>query len=580
MLSVRERCAPDIPPMGTPRSDPRTLRDASGGISGYNYLHPPDPYGRTGHAIAARASSVRGSGACPPCDSVTDADWGSRGDRWWSHIRVLASDELEGRATGSLGYARAADYVTEQFRAAGLSPAGNDGFRQPVDLLATQLDQPRSSLELVHDGRTETVTLGEEAAITVFSSTAERAEAEAVFVGYGLRIPHLRYDDFAGLDLRRKVVVFVRGGPSNIPGPVRAHYQSIEERIQDVRKAGAVGWVGIPNPKVTELPWSRLTDGLLLPRMELLHPGHESPPPPPVALLFNPERAEKLFAGSGHSFSELVTQLGSETPLPRFPLAAKIRVRAAYTRREERCVNVVGVLPGSDPKLREEHVVLSAHLDHLGIGEPPNGDRIYRGAMDNASGVASLLEIARTLRESGAKPKRSILFLALTAEEKGLLGSEYFVHHPTVAGPLVANINLDMFLPIFPLKSLEVQGLHESTLGGDIRALDEQRGIETDPEYEPDRVLFIRSDQYNFIKAGVPALTFSFGYSPGSKDEKLMKDWHSERYHGPADDLDQPVDRAAAARFNDLIETLLLRVANAEQRPTWNPESFFRRFAR
>ncbi|MFZ1024254.1 MAG: M28 family peptidase [Thermoplasmata archaeon] len=180
----------------------------------------------------------------------------------------------------------------------------------------------------------------------------------------------------------------------------------------------------------------------------------------------------------------------------------------------------------------------------------------------------------------GTKPKRSILFLAVTGEEKMLLGSQYFATHPTVSGSLVANLNLDCHLPLFPLKYLEVQGLEESSLGDDVRAVGVESGVEVHTAHEPDRVLFIRSDQYSFIKVGVPALLCSFGFVRGSTEEKLYKAWFAERYHGFKDNLDQPVDIAAAGQFNRLFEKLVLRVANADRRPTWNPDSFFSRFAR
>jgi Zn-dependent M28 family amino/carboxypeptidase len=200
--------------------------------------------------------------------------------------------------------------------------------------------------------------------------------------------------------------------------------------------------------------------------------------------------------------------------------------------------------------------------------------------MDDASGIASILEISRMLHESNAKLKRSVIFLAVTGEEKGLLGSRYFAAHPTVNEKnIVADINLDMFLPLHPLHYLEVQGLGESTLGDEIRAVAGQAGVEVQADKEPQRNLFIRSDQYNFIRQGIPALAFKFGYLPGSPDEKLHKDWLKNRYHAPSDDLNQPVDKAAAAQFNEIILHLIERVADANGRPQWKPDSFFRRFA-
>jgi Zn-dependent M28 family amino/carboxypeptidase len=247
------------------------------------------------------------------------------------------------------------------------------------------------------------------------------------------------------------------------------------------------------------------------------------------------------------------------------------------TRSEVKSENLVGVLPGSDPLLKKEYVVVSAHLDHLGIGEPVKGDRIYNGAMDDASGDASLIEIARAMKAS--KPKRSILFLSVTAEEKGELGSQYFAAHPTVSGPIVADINMDMYLPLFPLKYLEVQGLGESTLGDDVRAVAGEAGVQIQADKEPEHNRFIRSDQYSFIKKGVPSLAFKFGWLPDTPEAKTFKAWYAERYHGPADDLSQPVDLAAAAQFNNILAKLALRVADADQRPSWKADSFFRRFA-
>jgi Zn-dependent M28 family amino/carboxypeptidase len=516
----------------------------------------------------------------PGGSASIDPDWDTLGRHWWSHVQVLADDRMEGRETGSPGYARAADYVIEQFRAAGLQPAGADGYRQPMDFQVTQLDPTQSSLELVRGGEVHEVALGKDASYIVSSATIERAEAEVVFVGYGLSVPALNYDDLAGLDLQGKVAVLVRGGPADMPSPLKAHFQSPEERTNSMRKAGAIGVISIINPTIPELPWPRLASGLLMARMELRDPGPSGYHPLPVIVVFNPESAEVLFDGSGRTLKEVLAGLGTSRPLPRFPLPVRIRARVGFTRRTARCHNVVGVLPGSDPRLKNEYVVVSAHLDHLGIGTPINGDPIYHGAIDNASGVASILEIARAIHDSGTIPRRSIVFLAVTGEEKFLLGSEYFAGHPTVAGPLVANINIDGVWSMFPLRALEVLGVEESTLGDDLRAIAAEAGVEIHTAYDPDRVLFIRSDQYNFIKRGVPSLFPQIGYYRGSPEEKLAHEWTAVRYHSPADDAKQPVDPAAAARFNDLQRKLVMKVANSDQRPSWKPESFFNRFAR
>jgi hypothetical protein len=511
---------------------------------------------------------------------TSTTDWQALGKQWWAHVQFLADDRLEGRGMGSAGFEQAASYMAQQFEAAGLAPAGTDGFRQPIDFDVVQIDQPQCSLGLLRDGNAEPLKLGEDAVIGVNAHTAEHIEAPLVFAGYGLRVPEMKYDDLAGQDVRGKIVVYLTGGPANMPGPIKAHFQSGEERSKTLLKAGAVGTIALQNPRSAEVPWSRVAAGSLLPRMQMSHPGPRALPSLPISITFNPAHAQELFAGSGHSFEEILADADGDKPLPHFPLMVKVQARVAVKRSQVKSENVAGVLTGSDPALRNEYVIVSAHLDHLGIGEPVHGDRIYNGAMDDASGDASLIEIARAMRDAKAAPKRSILFLSVTGEEKGELGSAYFAAHPTVKGRIVADINMDMYLPLFPLKYLEVQGLGESTLGDDIRVVASAAGVEVQADKEPEHNRFIRSDQYSFIKKGVPALAFKFGYVPGTPEEKTFKAWYSERYHGPADDLSQPVDLVAAAQFNNILEQLVLRVADADKRPEWKADSFFRRFAR
>jgi Zn-dependent M28 family amino/carboxypeptidase len=509
---------------------------------------------------------------------AAEKDWAALGNAWWAHIQYLADDSLEGRGTGTEGFAQAAAYVTDQFQKAGLQPAGEHGFVQPVELNVLQLDEQNSSLELVRDGNPESFQFGEEGYLFATTNAAP-VEAPVVFVGYGMRIPEKQYDDFAGLDLKGKIVAYVSGGPATIPTSVKAHYQSGEERRKNLAAAGAIGMVLFPNPKAEEVPWSRGAGARFSGRMEL-QKSASTAPAPEFSMVVNPAHAEKFFAGSGHTFKELVDLLGTtDKPLPHFPLAVSIRAKTGVKRSTAQSQNLAGVLPGSDAKLKNEYVVISAHLDHLGVGQPVNGDKIYNGAMDDASGIASLIEVARAMRDSNARPKRSILFLAVTAEEKGLLGSEYFAANPTVKGHIVADLNMDMYLPLFPLKFLEVQGLGESTLGDDIADVCNDSGVTVQADKQPDHVRFIRSDQYSFIKKGVPSLAFKFGWLPGTPQEKLFNDWYKDRYHGPADDTTQPVDKAAAAQFDAILGKLALRVANADSGPAWKSDSFFRRFA-
>ncbi len=299
-----------------------------------------------------------------------------------------------------------------------------------------------------------------------------------------------------------------------------------------------------------------------------------------IAVTINPAHADKWLSGSGHTFQQILDAADSNTPLPHFAIPAKLKATVAVKRAELESQNVLAVLPGNDPRLKDEYVVFSAHLDHLGIGKPIKDDAIYNGAMDNASGVASLLEVAAELKESNTKMRRSVLFAAVTGEEKGLLGSRFLANSSTIdPKKIVADINTDMFLPLFPFKSLTVFGIDESDLGGDAAAVAKSMGIEPQADPEPKRNRFIRSDQYSFIRRGIPSLALKVGYDKGSPEAQIVKKWLTERYHAPSDDLNQPVDMQAAAEFNILVAKLLERIANRDDRPRWNETSFFKRFA-
>ena len=405
-------------------------------------------------------------------------------------------------------------------------------------------------------------------------------DAPLVFAGYGLSIPEAGLDDFKGLDVRGKLVVYLRGAPPSVPGPLAAHAQSEGERSEALRKAGAIGAVAIPNPKYMDIPWERATLARFLPAMALADAALDDTRDLKAGIAFNPARADLLFNGTGHTFQEILEAADAGKPLPHFTIPARLKAVVAATRKEVLSQNVAAVLPGVDPVLKNEYVVLSAHLDHLGIGKPINGDAVYNGAMDNAAGVASILDVAAMLKESGAKLRRSVLFAAVTAEEKGLLGSRFFANHPTVAkSAIVADLNSDMFLPLYPLKRLTIYGRDESDLGPAAEAVAKAMGITPEPDPEPLRNLFIRSDQYSFIREGVPSLMFKVGFAKGSPEETKHRNWLKERYHAPSDDLAQPVDKPAAESFDRYLVKLLTEIANRPERPRWKDTSFFKRFA-
>ena len=510
--------------------------------------------------------------------AAAGTDWNAAGKAWWAHVQVLASDKMEGRDVGSKGFAAAADYVVRQFERAGLAPGDGSSYSQPVQFTKATLDEPKSRITLLRDGQEIPVPLGGDALLRWGSGVIPDVDAPLVFAGYGLEIPEAGYSDLKNPALRGAVAVYLAGGPARISGNLRSHYSSAEERNKALRAAGVVGAIAIPNPRTMEVPWTRLSANRLQERMSLAGAGFLSGTGL-FSATWNPAKTGELFEGSGHTFAEILEAADHDHPLPHFALTVRVRAHTATATEKVSSRNIVVLRPGSDADLRNEYVIVSAHLDHLGVGQPVHGDAIFNGAMDDASGVASLIEIARSLQAANVRAKRSVVFLAVTGEEKGELGSRYFAEHPTVHGRIVADINMDMYLPLFPLRYLEVQGLNESTLGDDIRAVASAAGVEVQADKEPNANRFIRSDQYSFIKKGVPALAFKFGWIPGSPEEKIFRTWYTTRYHGVADDTSQPVDLEGAAHFNSILEALIERVADAPQAPEWKPDSFFRRFA-
>ncbi len=500
--------------------------------------------------------------------------------RWWNHVRTLADDGLEGRQTGSEGYRTAAAYVAAEFEKAGLKPAGTKGYSQSVAFSQRRIVEDKSQIALVRDGKEDVLRFGTDVAINLRAELTPAAEAPLVFAGYGLSAPDAGHDDLAGLDLEGKVAVYIAGTPASITGALAAHYQQAGVRWQALRAAGAIGSIAVANPGTVEQPWERTSPSRLNPVMTLVDPRFNDLAGMRVAASVNPASAERLFAGSTQTFGDLLAIANAKRPLPRFALPSSLRARVTVEAAALQADNVVALLPGTDPALAREHVVLTSHLDHVGVGAAVNGDRVYNGAMDNASGIATLIEVARSLATSAPRPRRSILFVAVTAEEHGLLGSRYFAGDPTVPrASIVANINMDMFLPLFPMKSVMVLGLDESDLGDRVRDVAKRLALGVNPDPQPERNRFTRSDQYSFIRQGVPALAMKVGFEPGSTEAEIDARWTRERYHQPSDDLQQPVDLGAAMAFTRLIGALSVDVANHEARPQWKAGSFFRRFA-
>ena len=517
-----------------------------------------------------------------------------QGKDWYHHIQVLAADDMRGRLTGTDDYLRAASYVVDQFKAMGLQPAGVNGFFQPVRFDVTRVIAAKSSMALVVDAKEMPLVLGQDAILGARGAQPKTISAPLVFLGYGLHLPEAKYDDFDSAEvpsasLKGKIVVYINGGPADLSGALKSFARTapLQKALAD---AGVVGAISIPTPKSMDFGWARVASSASQPGMRLApdakdaavaaeHPALAEIRRTVLSAQWNPAEAEKLFAGTGHTFAELLALADAQKPLPRFALNKTLKAEVTTETSQVESPNIVAKLEGSDSALKQEYVLISAHLDHLGVGAPIAGRTIYNGAMDDASGVASVLEIAKRFSAGKERPKRSMLFVVFTAEEKGLLGSRYFAGHPTVPeNDLVADLNMDMFMPLFALKKLHVQGLAESTLGDDVRAVGAEHHIEIAPDPEPDRNSFTRTDQYSFVQAGVPSLAMKFGWTLGSPEYKQWRQWLAQRYHSTEDNLTQPMDYAAAAQFDYFLGDVALRVADASGRPRYLDTSFFRRF--
>jgi Zn-dependent M28 family amino/carboxypeptidase len=520
-------------------------------------------------ALAA-AASVRGASSDRP-----------EGRRWLAHVRYLARDSMRGRQTGSPEHAKAAQYVAAQFKELGLAPGAPDGsYLQPVAFAVRRVRESECSLDLVFGDRVEHLELGKDATLSMSIDQADSLDAPMVFAGYGISVPEQGYDDFATADLKGKVVVYIQGGPATVTEPRRSQAQFSGERWARMREKGAIGLIAIRKPGGGEGGWERGAAQRFNPGMSLAEPDVDEGQGKRLALNVNVAHAQKWFEGSGHRFDDLMALADSSATLPVFPLAARVRAKVRYDRQVVTSHNVIARLPGRDPKLKGEYVVLTGHLDHLGVGAPVEGDSIFNGALDNASGVGQLIEIARALAPAAKRPARSLLFVIVTGEEKGLLGSYYFTRRPSVPmTSIAANVNVDMVLPIVPLEHMVIHGVDESTLGDLARAEAKASGIEVLPDPAPKRNLFIRSDQFNFIRAGVPALAFSVAAVKGSPQDSVLMAWQRERYHEPSDDLAQPLDLEASADLIRYATRLTAAVANAPARPGWKESSFFRRYA-
>lgn len=522
-------------------------------------------------AFAAHAADV------PATTSV-------RADAIRGHVEFLAGDLLEGRAAATRGYDIAAAYVVAQFRQAGLAPAGdNDTFLQAVPLLEATPVLPGSAARLVRDDESYAFEYGTHYLPSAdFLSASSTLTAPLVFAGYGVDAPELGYSDFDNVDLKGRIAVILSGAPSKFPNSQRAYYSWTERKWASLVERGAVGAITVASPVDDKrVPWERMVAMSWTPQMRWLDTDGKPQrafPELKLRFRFNHEAAARLFEGASASFAEIMAAAEAGEP-QGFGLPGMLTLSATTGLRRTESANVLGLLPGSDPNLRNEIIVISAHLDHLGRGSAINGDSIYNGAHDNAVGIAILLEMARALHVSSTKPRRSVLFAAVTAEEKGLLGSDYFAQHPRTDGRrVVANINIDMPLPLAPVRDFVALGAEHSSFGTLARNAVAAQGYRLSPDAAPEEVSFIRSDQFSFMRHGIPALVLKCGYQgrdPGVDVGALQKQFRESNYHQPSDDLALPLDYATAADLARVDLRIMLEAANAASAPRWNAGDFF-----
>lgn len=503
-------------------------------------------------------------------------------------VRYLADDLLEGRETGSRGYDLAALYVAQRLRAMGLRPAGeNGGYTQRVPLLRAQRLAEGNELVIERKGATTALRFRDQfLPLLNFDRPQARVEAPAVFVAQAVHAPELGHDDFAGLDLRGKIAVLFGGAPARFAPDQRAFYSSTDEKLRALAQRGAVGAVFVATTGDEQTyPWARSAEDWQRPGMRLRGADGralDSTPQLQVVARVSTAVADVLLAGNGHTAAELyrATDAGR---LRGFELPGRIVLAARNSIAPLESRNVVARLPGSGRALADEHVVFSAHLDHVGLGPPVDGDAIYNGAVDNALGVAVMLEAARKLAAAPTAPRRSMLFVAVTGEEKGLLGAQWFAQHPTVPGAaLVANLNLDMPMLLAPTRDVVPIGIEHSSLAPLLRQAARDVGVKLSADPAPEQSLFVRSDQYAFIRAGVPAVYLNGGIEGaglGDDPRAAQREYLRLRYHQPSDDVRQAIQYADAARLARLNARLGRLIGDASQRPAWNSGDFFgRRF--
>ena len=492
------------------------------------------------------------------------------------HVAWLAHDDRAGRMTGEPGYDAAAAYVAEQFAAMGLEAAGSDGWYQPVALRSYKARADTATMVLhTADGDRALVYRDDFSVSGNPVEAAARVRGDVVYVGYGIHAPDLGYTDYDGIDVSGKIVAMYSGAPESLKGEERAFYASSLAKRKEAVARGAVGIISLRSRKAEERrPWSEAKEriGKRSSMTWVNDAGDAANHLPEIRArgYLSPEACAQLFAHAPLSYEDSLDAMEAGQPASA-NLNIAMTIGAESEHETISSPNVVGLVRGTDPALADEYVVYTAHLDHLGTTEKDGKTHVYNGAYDNAIGVALMLETARAF--AAVPPRRSILFVAVTAEERGLLGSDFFVNNPVVPpGSIVANINLDMPLFLYPVADLVAFGAENSTLQYVAQASAEAEGFFFSPDPMPEENLFVRSDQYSFVRKGIPAIFLVPGFTSLDNDidgENLYREHLKEHYHKHSDDLSRPMDWASALRFARAHTRIGYSVAMTTERPTW-----------
>jgi hypothetical protein len=488
-------------------------------------------------------------------------------DRVRGTVEFLADDLLEGRQTGKRGHELAAVYVASRLRALGLQPAGDGGSWFQRVPFRRAVNEGAAVYTLTRGDRREALVAGQDIAVRPSLTEKNRdLSAGLVFAGRGIRDAKLGIDDYAGLDVHGKIVVLLGGTPAGLPSDIAAHLSS--RKVVMAAAAGAIGVLEIGGARPMQRP---VTDWI-----DASNRAGSTPPTIRVRGAISPAAAERVFAGAPQTFAAIMTASAANQAVRGFPLTATLGVKAGSSWTDFTSPEVIGKLEGGDPRLRSEHVVLMGHLDHLGLkpDAKPGEDAVYNGALDNAAGIATLLEAAERFVASGQKPKRSILFIAHTAEEIGLLGASYWAEHPTVpANSIVAGVNVDMPLPLYDFTDVTAFGSEHSSIGETVARAGRTMGISVGPDPMPEQGIFTRSDHYPLVLRGIPATLMFTGHANGGKPKWDM--FFDKHYHQVIDDLGQAINWGALARYGELNYRIVRELTDAPQRAAWKPDSYF-----